>query len=81
MGARELQARTVNSADPKLESFRAWEAQATAALEEIEELEAVLEIVDRLTQNGDGLWKSRYLWIFVLFSLLQIIPLTIYLLR
>lgn len=81
MGAAELQRRVVEQVNPALENYRAWESQHNAAMEEIEEIDALLTMAHRLTSNGNGLWKTRYLWIFILFSSLQLIPLMLYLLR
>ena len=81
MGMQEMLERVEQDPNPDLDRYRLWQMQGEEARQELSEIEYLLKTADRLVSNGNGVWKSRYIWIFITFSLFQVVPLLLYLLR
>ena len=79
-GARAMMSRD-RHADIKADTFRSWQNEEAGALDEIAEIDYLLKMADGLVSNGNGVWKTKYLWFLVIFSVFQLVPLLLYLLR
>jgi len=67
--------------NPDLDRYRLWQMQAEEARQELTEIEYLLRMSERLVSNSNGIWKTRYLWILLIFSFMQVVPLLLYLVR
>jgi hypothetical protein len=81
MGMQEMLDRVERDPNPDLDRYRMWQMQAGEARQELSEIEYLLRMSERLVSNSNGVWKTRYLWIFLIFSFMQVVPLLLYLVR